>query len=343
MSATIRVGFSAVVGSMLLAVLMPVVADAQQVTIGTPFNTASDSFYENFGTSWGLRGKNFFFQQGGGPLTAAPQFGGFDPSSGLSGGWAFNGGDLAGNFNFNWSQGSRQSLVSQTPMVTLMNGQQAYFSDTSQSPFVIGQIPVVGGFPTLNYGYPGGSASVYPMYGPGPAMPVVNPLNHRVEQFVAQQQAEKRHEAERREQIERGAQHVGRFNPNQARPPAAAPARPPRRDPPAPGGDDLNLVGPGGEAGQADATAAARLAAARSSSAGRAVPSVAEARRLHQAEQKTTGGEALALFERGRAAEEGGKPNVAVIYYRMAVKQAAGPLHNEIQQRLDQLTSPGTP
>jgi general secretion pathway protein D len=36
--------------------------------------------------------------------------------------------------------------VLQAPKVTLFNGQQAFVSDTSQSPFVISQIPVVGDF-----------------------------------------------------------------------------------------------------------------------------------------------------------------------------------------------------
>ena len=333
MSAAIRVVIVAVVGILLLA---PGETPAQQVTISTPMNNVSDGFYENFGTSWGVRGNNFFFQQGGNPTSAAPSFGGFDPSSGLSGGWGSNGGKLASNFNFNWSQGYRQNFTSQTPMVTLMNGQQGFFSDTSQSPFVIGQIPVVGGFPTVGYGYPG-VAPVHTTYDSGPAM---TPQNHRVEQLIRQQEADKQRQAQRREQLQRAAQQIGRFDPNQAPAQAKAERRLPQEEAVDRGGDDLNLSG---AAVAPDASPAERLAATRSSSAGRAVPSVAEARRLHQAEQKTGDGEAMALFERGRTAEEGGKPTVAVIYYRMAVKKAAGPLRDQIQQRIDQLTSPGTP
>ncbi len=319
-------------------------APAQQVTIGTPYNNLSDGFYENFGTSWGLSGKNFFFRQGGSPTSASPQFGGFDPSSGLSGGWANNGGKLNGFFNFNYSQGYRQNFTSQTPMVTMMNGQTAYFSDTSQSPFVIGQIPVVGGFPVLNYGYPRGTAPVYSMYAPGQALPVTNPHNHRVEQFIRQQEAEKQRQAQRQAQLEQAAQRIGRFDPNKPPAPQARRPAPPMADEPVDG--DLDLVAAGQVAPPAEAVQAGpaeRLAATRGSSAGRAVPSVAEARRLHQAEQATGDSEARALFERGRTAEEGGKPNVAKVYYRMAVRQADGPLRHEIQTHLDRLDSPGTP
>jgi len=45
-------------------------------------------------------------------------------------------------------------MVSQTPSITLPNGGTGYFSDTSQSPFVIGFIPVVGGAPQLPSTYP---------------------------------------------------------------------------------------------------------------------------------------------------------------------------------------------
>jgi general secretion pathway protein D len=44
------------------------------------------------------------------------------------------------------AQGDRRSNVLQAPKVTLFNGQQAFVSDTSQTPFVISVIPVVGDF-----------------------------------------------------------------------------------------------------------------------------------------------------------------------------------------------------
>ena len=44
--------------------------------------------------------------------------------------------------------------------------------------------------------------------------------------------------------------------------------------------------------------------------------------------------EALALVERGRAAEESGKPNVAVIYYRMAANRTQGQQKDELLAKL---------
>jgi hypothetical protein len=85
------------------------------------------------------------------------------------------------------------------------------------------------------------------------------------------------------------------------------------------------------------------MADAQASSAGRPVPSVAEARRLHRLDEGADSQEARVLFERGRAAEEGGKSGVAKIYYNMAARRAEGELRDQIQARLDALLSPGTP
>src|SRR6185295_8647615 len=54
--------------------------------------------------------------------------------------------DIEAFFLINASQGDRRSNVLQAPKVTLFNGQQAFVSDTSQTPFVISVIPVVGDF-----------------------------------------------------------------------------------------------------------------------------------------------------------------------------------------------------
>ncbi len=109
-----------------------------------------------------------------------------------------------------------------------------------------------------------------------------------------------------------------------------------------PDADDLDL-GQAPPAPRSPAAAHRKLATAKASSAGRAVPSVAEARRLHEVEQAGGNQEARVMFERGRTAEEGGKPGVAAVYYRMAVKRATGSLREQIQERLDAVNSPGTP
>ena len=74
-----------------------------------------------------------------------PQFGGFDATAGASLGFAILS-DIEAYFFINAAQGDKRSNVLQAPKVTLFNGQQAYVSDTSQSPFVISVIPVVGDF-----------------------------------------------------------------------------------------------------------------------------------------------------------------------------------------------------
>ncbi len=74
---------------------------------------------------------------------AAPQFG--QPANVASFGFAILS-DIEAYFLINASQGDRRSNVLQAPKVTLFNGQQASVSDTTQTPFVISVIPVVGDF-----------------------------------------------------------------------------------------------------------------------------------------------------------------------------------------------------
>ncbi len=76
---------------------------------------------------------------------AVPQFGGFDASAGAQMGFAILS-DIEAFFFMNAAQGDSRSNVLQAPKVTLFNGQQASVSDTSQSPFVMSVIPVVGDF-----------------------------------------------------------------------------------------------------------------------------------------------------------------------------------------------------
>ena len=85
------------------------------------------------------------FTQNGNYNLTIPQFGGFDPSAGATLGFAILS-DIEAYFFIQAAQGDTRSNVLQAPKVTLFNGQQAYVSDTSQSPFVISVIPVVGDF-----------------------------------------------------------------------------------------------------------------------------------------------------------------------------------------------------
>jgi general secretion pathway protein D len=76
---------------------------------------------------------------------AVPQFGGFDATAGAQLGFAILS-NVEAFFFISAAQGDKRSNVLQAPKVTLFNGQQAFVSDTSQSPFVISVVPVVGDF-----------------------------------------------------------------------------------------------------------------------------------------------------------------------------------------------------
>jgi general secretion pathway protein D len=84
------------------------------------------------------------FQQGSYAL-AVPQFGGFDAGAGATVGFAILS-DIEAYFFINAAQGDTRTNILQAPKVTLFNGQQAFVSDTAQTPFVMGAVPVVGEF-----------------------------------------------------------------------------------------------------------------------------------------------------------------------------------------------------
>ena len=121
-------------------------SQAQQVTVGNRFHTLSDSFFENntIGFSGNYRGITFSV---GDPGLSKPQFGSPDLTAGLSANFAIVGKYGQINFYTNFSQGYKQAMTTQAPSVTIMNGQTGYMSDTSQTPFVVSVVPVVGAFP----------------------------------------------------------------------------------------------------------------------------------------------------------------------------------------------------
>ena len=122
-------------------------AAAQQATVGAPYRSVGDSFFERMGTSWGFNLGGVHAQFGGG--LGVPPFGRFDPSAGLNGGFNLRGPAGNGFFNFGMAQGFGRSLVGQSPSLTMLNGQPGFIGDVSQSPFVIGYVPVVGGMPLM--------------------------------------------------------------------------------------------------------------------------------------------------------------------------------------------------
>ncbi|MBN1591382.1 MAG: hypothetical protein JW888_17855 [Pirellulales bacterium] len=76
---------------------------------------------------------------------AVPQFGDFSATAGAQLGFAILS-DIEAFFFINAAQGDSRTNILQAPKVTLFNGQMAFVSDISQSPFVMGLIPVVGDF-----------------------------------------------------------------------------------------------------------------------------------------------------------------------------------------------------
>ncbi len=294
---------TAVRGSVLLAVIAWTTgpAFAQQTTVTTPFHSNSSSFFEQIGTQWGIRGPNFSFQFGGGGM-GQPAFGNPDPSAGIRSGWAWQSGPWSANFNFLAAQGSRAGMVSQAPSITLPNGGTGYFSDTSQSPFVIGFVPVVGGAPYLPYGYPMGPPSGFGLPYPGVGAVYPEQGNPRVQAMLR-------------------ASAAGEPSPDLAIPEAPRAAAIPV------------------EPAAAEPTPAAPNAPApqRVSSAAVAAPSVAEARLMHEQEQAVASREAMQLYERGITAEESGKPGLARVYYRMAAARSDGALRDQIEARLSSL------
>jgi len=332
---------------LLIVALVPLGAFGQQATIATPFHSLNDSFFEHIGTNWSFNWGNLSVRFGA-PNIGAPQFGGYDPSAGLRTGWYSRGPDWDFGINLWAAQGSRRSLVSQVPSVTLMNGQTGIFSDTSQSPFVIGFIPVVGGFPA--YGV------LTPRMLPPPSMPIYQdlpgglmavpdaaPMGVPQQIRAMQQQVDARRgpgpHALPAPPAAVAPMESARAQAHQRRP-AAAPQQPlaapegevPRMRPGA--GQAQRLVQPTSPPGLG------QLRAAQQSSAGRPVPSVAEAARMHRLEQAAQQQKWQAMFERGLAAEQSGKTAVARIYYHTVAQRATGRLREEALRRLAALLEP---
>ena len=81
--------------------------------------------------------------------SAIPAFGGFNPTSTASFGFAILS-DIEAFFLIQAAQGDSRQNILQAPKVTLFNGQQASVSDTQQQSFVTSLIPVVGDFAAIH-------------------------------------------------------------------------------------------------------------------------------------------------------------------------------------------------
>lgn len=124
--------------------------DDDDTTAGEPTRNLNDTDYDRSVTV-GMSAPGVFaadldipFRQNSFGL-AVPTFGGYDAAAGASMGFAILS-DIEAFFFIEAATGDSRTNVLQAPKVTLFNGQQAFVSDTSQSPFVISVIPVVGDF-----------------------------------------------------------------------------------------------------------------------------------------------------------------------------------------------------
>ncbi len=142
-----------------------------QVTIEVRFITLSDSFFERIGVNFNLSfddnvnnappedsGPSVTIGIGSNQLPTQdfdikltnnfgvqPSFGGIDPNTGSSIGFAILS-DIEAFFFLQAAQGDARNNVLQAPKVTLFDGQLATISDQTQRPFVTSIIPVVGDF-----------------------------------------------------------------------------------------------------------------------------------------------------------------------------------------------------
>jgi hypothetical protein len=73
------------------------------------------------------------------------------------------------------------------------------------------------------------------------------------------------------------------------------------------------------------------------------LPSIEKIRRQRRLDEEARESEGRDFFERGQAAEESGKQNVARIYYQMAAKRASGSFKDEVLARLDSIRRQQTP
>jgi hypothetical protein len=316
------------IGMAILVLGFPGGVRAQQSHVGLGYHSLGDSFSENIGISWGFSSHGVNFNFGGG-LQTTPGAGTFGYSSvGPS-----------GTFNFfaTAGQSSSRSISSQSPGVTMMNGQSGAFSDTSLSPFVMGVVPVVGSFSpfgSIGSGVAGASTVQLPAFGMfGTSTSVLVPDQGGTSLGGVDSAAGGQSQA--------GLPGLRNSAIGSSRTAANTQVRATVHDFQK---ADAALLGAG--AGMASAPAADRaarsLAAAASSSAGQAAPSVAEARRLHEAEQDAQNAEARQWFDRGQAAEQDGKVAAAKIYYQMAARRATGELRQSALARLESLRGGAT-
>jgi general secretion pathway protein D len=117
----------------------PVNPDGHSNTVGLLRPVPPTNPFPNFTTDLDIPFRQHNFD------VALPPFGGFDPNSAATFGFAILS-DIQAFFLVEAAQGDSRTNVLNAPKVTLFNGQQAFVADSTQRPFVVGVIPVVGEF-----------------------------------------------------------------------------------------------------------------------------------------------------------------------------------------------------
>lgn len=148
-----------IAASMLVIAPGAETASAQMINVATPFRTTGDTYYERNGMNFGMsfpgngriRGLNAAGQllpniqiTQGGAGAVTPSFGGYNPNASLRTGFATIGGNPNISFGLELGKGSRRSISSQTPSVTMMNGQFGSIFSGANRPFVTRIDPVIG-------------------------------------------------------------------------------------------------------------------------------------------------------------------------------------------------------
>lgn len=139
--------------------LGPALLSAQLINVQTPLHNLRDDYYSQNGISFNgflggnsrIRGlnaagqitPNIVFNQGS-AASAIPPFGGYDPNAGLYTGAMYNGGNFGFGLGVSMGKGNTRSIISNTPSVTMFNGQSASIFSGENRPFVTGITPVVG-------------------------------------------------------------------------------------------------------------------------------------------------------------------------------------------------------
>lgn len=341
----------------------------QQVAVQTPSVFVSEGFSETIGTSWAVRGPNWFAQFGGAPGAV-----GFGPQgvygAGAHLGFAWAKGDYSGYLWMYGYQGCVRSVIGVTPAVVLTPGWPGWVADVSISPFVMGFIPVVDWAPGI-FHYPQGWSSPwwYQPYWWGPGWPYFpdlpphrSPDSERPSPRPPSRPDYRRSFPEHRRDafprnpasptgdilrsLEGKVSHAGTAARDSGRFDASSETVGERFE--SSGGDtiyvgeELLLFGNGfSPSGGGGVTRFEGVHRDERSSAELPVAGVAELKALRAREIQEKEREARQLWAKALAAESEGKLGVAKVYYRMVAARASSQLRDEAVRRLAELDRSG--